>query len=106
MLRSASVVIRILTSAAQLKNTQLIWGAGVLFRLPSFKSAFVDYVDANVEVKDVTKINKLIGTGTTLYKMVDVDETAAFRLCICYHLLTNNIRLFSSQTYHELHSGH
>ena len=50
------------------KNLILIWDTGASFGLTPFRSDFIDYVQAEISVKDVTKVNKVIGIGTTLHK--------------------------------------
>ena len=50
------------------KNLILIWDTGASFGIPPFKSDFIDYVESEIAVKDVTKVNKVIGIGTPLHK--------------------------------------
>ena len=60
----------------------------------------------DIPVKDVTKINWVIGIGTTLHCFVDINGEELFIPCISYHLKQTDVRLFSPQTYHQLHGGH
>ena len=50
------------------KSLILIWDTGASFGLTPFRSDFIDFMEADVAVKDFTKINKVIGIGTTLHK--------------------------------------
>ena len=50
------------------KSLILIWDTGASFGLTPFRSEFIDYVEADIAVKDITKINCVIGIGTTLHK--------------------------------------
>ena len=71
-----------------------------------FKIDFIDYVKCNTPVKDVTKDNTVIGIGITIHKFVDANGKYVFLPCISYHLPTTDVRLFSPQTYHQLHGAH
>ncbi len=50
----------------------LIWDTGALFGLTPFCSDFIDYVECDIPVRDVTKVNKVIGIGTTIHKFTNV----------------------------------
>ena len=50
------------------KSLILIWDTGASFVLTRFRSEFIDYVEADIAVKDITKINNVIEIGTTLHK--------------------------------------
>jgi hypothetical protein len=52
------------------KTTMLIWDTGASFGLTLFWSDFIDYVKCKIPVRDVTKVNKAIGIGTTLHKLL------------------------------------
>ena len=47
------------------KDQILIWDTGASFGLTIFRSDFIDYIEADITVKDVTKTNWVIGIGTT-----------------------------------------
>ena len=51
------------------KNLMLFWDSVASFGLTTFRSYFIDYVEVDIPAKDVTKINLLIGIGTTLHKL-------------------------------------
>ena len=40
------------------------------------KSDFVDYAEAEIPVKDVTKVNQVIMIGTTINKFIDTNGVA------------------------------
>ena len=85
------------------KNLILNWDTGASFGLTPFRSDFINYVEAEISVKDVTKVNKVIGIGTTLHKFLNDKGKSVFLLCVLYHLPTTYVRLFSPQTYHQMH---
>ena len=62
-------------------------------------------MEADTAVKDVTKINRVIGIGTTLQKFKNDKGKDALLPCVTYHLPTTYVRLFSPQTYHKMHGG-
>jgi hypothetical protein len=63
-------------------------------------------VECDIPVWDVTKVNKVIGIGTTLHKFTDYDGKPVFLSCVSYHLPQTDVRLFSPQTYHQMHGGY
>ena len=68
MVGSASGMHRLLPNAPSTKDTVLIWGTGASFGLTPFWSNFIDCVECNNKVKDVTKVSKVVGISTTLNK--------------------------------------
>jgi hypothetical protein len=84
----------------------LIWDTGASHRLTPFCSDFLDYVECDIPVRDVTKVNKVIGIGTTLHKFTGTDGKPVFLPCVSYHLTQTDIHLFSPQTYHQMHGGY
>ena len=78
----------------------------MMLRYPKFRSDFIDYVEAEIAVKDVTKVNIVIGIGTTLHKFRKDKGNIVFLPCVLYHLPTTDVRLFSPQTYHQMHGGY
>ena len=53
------------------KTMVLIWDTGASAGLTPFRSDFIDYVEVDFEIRDVTKANKVAGIGTTLHRFVD-----------------------------------
>jgi len=93
------------SSSQDPRLTVLIWDTGASYGLTPFRSDFIDYVKCDIPVKDVTKVNRVIGIGTTIHKFVDENGKPVFVPCVSYHLPTTDVRLFSPQTYHQLHGG-
>ena len=87
------------------KNLILIWDTRASFGLTPFRSDFIDYVEAEVAVKDVTKANKVIGIGTTLHKFRNDKGKSLFLPCVSYNMTSTDLSLFSPQTYHQMHGG-
>ncbi len=60
----------------------LIWDTGTSFGLTPFQSDFINYAECDIPVWDVTKVNKVIGIGTTIHKlpmlMVNLNSSLAF----------------------------
>jgi hypothetical protein len=75
----------------------LIWDRGASFGLTPFCSDFINYVECNIPVWDVTKVNKVIKIGTMLHKFIHTDGNPEFLPCISYHLPLTDICLFSLQ---------
>jgi len=88
------------------KTLILIWDTGASAGLTPFRSDFIDYVECEIDVRDITKVNKVVGIGTTLHKFVDNNGNHVYLPCVSYHLPTMDVRLFSPQIYHQLHGGH
>ncbi len=51
-------------------------------------------------------MNKVIGIGTTLHKFTNTDDNPVYLPCVSYHLPEMDVRLFSPQTYHQMHGGY
>jgi hypothetical protein len=84
----------------------LIWDTGASAGLTPFRSDFIDYVEVDFEIRDVTKANKVSGIGTTLHRFVDDKGGVIYLPMVAYHLPNTDVRLFSPQIYHQLHGGH
>jgi hypothetical protein len=84
----------------------LIWDTGASYGLTPFCIDFIDYVECNIPVWDVTKVNKVIGMGTTLHKFTGTNGKPVFLPCVSYHLPQTDVCLFSPQTYHQMHGGY
>jgi hypothetical protein len=88
------------------KSLILIWGTGASYGLTSFWSDFIDYVKCEIPVRDVTKVNTVIGIGTTLHKFTDINGNPVYLPCVSYHLPETDFCQFSPQTYHQMHDGY
>jgi len=51
----------------------LIWNTGASFGLMPFRSDFIDYVECDIPVRDVTKVNRVVGIGNTIHKFISTD---------------------------------
>ena len=60
----------------------LVWDTGASYGLTPFMSDFIDYVEFYIPVKDVTKVNRVIGIGTTLHKFIESNGRDIFLPCI------------------------
>ncbi len=87
------------------KSLMLIWDMGTSFGLNPFWSDFIDYVACTIPVRDVTKVNNVIGIGTTLHKFTDTRGFPVYLPCVSYYLPQMDICLFSPHTYHQIHEG-
>ncbi len=88
------------------KSLILIWVTGASYGLTPFRSDFIDYAKCEIPVRDVTKVNTVIGIGTTLHKFTDINGNPVYLPCVSYHLPKTDVRLFSPQTYHQMHGGY
>ena len=70
-----------------------------------FSSDFIDYVECDIPVKDVTKVNRVIGIGTNLHNFIEINSQDIFLSCISYRLTQTYLQLFSPHTYHQMHGG-
>ena len=81
----------------------LIWNLGASFGLTLFRNDLIDYVEADIPVKNVTKINRVIGIGITLHKFQNDQGQDIFLTCVSYNIPQTDMRLFYPQTYHQMH---
>ena len=63
-------------------------------------------VKCEIPVRDVTKVNTVVGIGTTLHKFRDINGNPVYLPCVSNHLPETDVRLFSPQTYHQMHGGY
>ena len=83
----------------------LVWYTGALYGLTLFRSDFIDYVECKILFKYMIKINRVIEIVTTLHKFIESNCKYIFLPFISYHLTQTYVRLFSPQTYHQIHGG-
>ena len=88
------------------KTLILICDTGASAGLTPFCSDFIDYVECEIDIWDITKVNKVVGIGTTLHRFVDTKGNVVYLPCVSYHLPSTDVRLFSSKIYHQLHGSH
>ena len=86
---------------ATFQTMMLVWDTGASFVLTPFKSDFVDNVECEIPIKDVTKFNKSIGTETKIHKFKNSKGDDVY----LPHIPMSDISLFSTEAYHQMHSG-
>ena len=97
---------RMVLSKPDCKSDILIWDTGALFGMNLFKSDFIDCVHADIPLREITKVNQVIGIVTTTHKYVDVNGTTCYLPCVSYHIPSINVQIYSLQTYHQMHGGY
>jgi hypothetical protein len=65
------------------KSLILIWDTGASYGLTPFRSDFIDYVKCEIPVRDVTKVNTVVGIGTTLHNLQTTKEAQDIYLVSC-----------------------
>ncbi len=88
------------------RQLMLIWDTGASFGLTPFWSDFIDYVACTIPVRNITKVNNVIGIGTTLHKFTDIKGFPVYLPCVSSHLPQTDVHLFSPHTYHQMHGGY
>ena len=73
---------------ATLWNCPLAWDTGASFGLTPFRADFIDYVECQIPVKDISKTNIVVGIGTTLHKFM-IEGEPIWLPCLSYHLPTH-----------------
>ena len=87
-------------------NTMLVWDTGALIGLTPFRSDFIDYLPLDgVTVKDIARANTVLGIGTIMWKLPTTKGHPVFIPAVAYHMPDCDIRLFSPQSYFNLHGG-
>ena len=87
------------------KGMPLVWDTGASQGLTPFIKDFIHYQQCDIPVKDVSKINRVIGIGTVMYKFCATNGDEIFLPGVAFHLPTADIRLLSPQSYHQRWGG-
>jgi hypothetical protein len=87
------------------KQLMPIWDMGTSFGLTPIRSKCINYMVCTIPVRDVTKVNHVNCIGTTLHRFSDTHGFPVYLPCVSYHLPQTYFRLFSPQTYHQMHDG-
>ena len=87
-------------------TTPLVYDTGASYGLTPYRADFIDYHPCELSVKDISKVNRVIGIGTVMYKFTATNGDLLYLPGLAYHLETADIRLFSPQTYHQLYGGY
>ena len=65
------------------KHTPLIWDTGATHGLTPFLKDFFHYRPCDIPVKDTSKVNRVIGVGTIMYKFVQpMAKVYSFLECL------------------------
>ena len=80
---------------ATFRECPLVWDTGASFGLTPFRGDFIDCVECQIPVKDISRMNMVIGMGTTLHKFRVNGKPIIWLPCLFYHLPSAEIRLFS-----------
>jgi hypothetical protein len=87
-------------------NTMLVWDTGPSIGLTPFRSDFIDYLPLDgVTVKDIARANSVLGIGAIMWKLPTTKGNPVFIPAVAYHMPDCDIRLFSPQSYFNLHEG-
>ena len=70
-----------------------------------FRSDFIDYVEADTPVKDVTNVNRVIGIRIEIQNMINLNGQVCYIPFVSCHFLTADVQLFSPYIYHQIHVG-
>ena len=81
----------------------LAWDTGASFGLTPFKADFVDYMECEITVKDVTKVNKIIGVETPIHKFKSTKGENVYLPHMSYHLPMDGIHLLNTKPYHHMY---
>ena len=76
------------------KTLILTWDTGASAGLTPFCSDFIDYVECEIDVWDITKVNKVVDIGTTLHRFVDTKGNDVYLPCVSYHLPSSDAVCF------------
>ncbi len=86
-------------------DTLLVYALGASAGLTPFKSEFFDYVKCSIPVRDISKVNEVIGVATTIHKFVDTKGQLVYLPQVAYHLPSSEVRLFRPQVFHQSCGG-
>ncbi len=88
------------------KHTPLIWDTGATQGLTPFLKDFIHYHPCDIPVKDISKVNQVIGVGTAIHKFRATNGKDIFLPGVSFHLPTADIGLMSPQSYHQQWGGY
>ena len=87
------------------KTTPVVWDSGASFGLTTFCADFIVYVECDIDVRDISKFNKVVGFGITTYKLTATNGGFLSVPALSYHLPSADIQLFGSQASHQFYGG-
>ena len=65
------------------KTTPVAWDSGASFGLTPYCADVIDYVEFDIDVKDTSKLNKVIGFGTMLHKFTATNSDLLYVPALC-----------------------
>jgi hypothetical protein len=93
-------------SKVDFKHTLLIWDTGATHGLTPFMKDFIHYHPCDIPVKDISKVDRVIGVSTVKHKFQATNGKDIFLPGVFFHLPTADIRLMSPQSYHQRWAGY
>ncbi len=84
-----------------LDDTILVYDLGASAGLILFKPGFFNYVKCSIPVCDISKVNEVIGIGTTIHKFVNTKGQFVYLPQVAYHFPSSKVCLFSPEVFHE-----
>ena len=88
-------------------NTLCVFDTGASIGLTPYRADFIDYLPLEgATIKDISKVNKVLGVGTVMWKLRSRRGDEVFIPCVAYHMPECDIRLMSPQCYFQTHGGH
>ena len=66
----------------------LVWDLGASVGLTPCHASFFGYVECDIDVKDIFKLNKVVSFGTTLHKSTATNGDQFYVTAISYHQLS------------------
>ena len=87
------------------RRMMFVWYTGASYGLIPFMNNLIYYVRCDITVKEVTKLNRVIGIVTTLHKFIEINGQDIFLPRIYYHLTQTDVNLFSPKIYHKSYVG-
>jgi hypothetical protein len=84
-----------------------IFNTGASIGLSPYRADFIDHLPLeDATIKDISKVNKVLGIGTDMWKLKSRKGDEVFIPCVAYHMPECNIRLMSPQCYFQTHGSH
>ncbi len=78
-------------SKVDFKDTPLVWDTGATHGLTPFMKDFIHYHLCDIPVKDISKVNWVIGVGTVMHKFRVTNGKDIFLPGVSFHLPTADI---------------
>ena len=88
-------------------DTMCVVDTGASIGLTPYRADFIDYLPLEgATIKDISKVNNVLGVGTVMWKLKSRRGDEVFIPCVAYHMPECDIRLMSPQCYFQAHGGH